>query len=122
MEDIRRAMPDVALYHRHYRRFSGETEEDFRETMDVVRRVGVRQRLYLPLLQAVGDASRFFCGSGAGGCGKGSGLTACLPWCRRSAGKGQGPGGKRGGGSRGGENAQDPEMVTDGWTIIPWCT
>ena len=52
MDKLRAAIPDIALTTDIIVGFPGETEEDFEETMDVVRKCPLRQRLHLHLLQA----------------------------------------------------------------------
>ena len=52
-EQIKKAVPGISLTTDIIVGFPGETDEDFEETMDVVRRVGFDSGLYLHLLPSV---------------------------------------------------------------------
>ena len=52
IEKVRAAMPDAAISTDIIVGFPGETEEDFEQTMHVVREARFAQRLHLPVLQA----------------------------------------------------------------------
>ena len=58
IDRVRAAMPDAAISTDIIVGFPGETEEDFADTLDVVRRARFSERLHLPVLQASRHAGR----------------------------------------------------------------
>ena len=58
LDAIRAAIPDIAVSTDVIVGFPGETEEDFADTLDVVERAAVRQRVHVPVLAAPGHAGR----------------------------------------------------------------
>ena len=83
-EKLRREIPDLSLTTDIIVGFPGETEEDFQETLDVVRKVRYDKCVYLYLFETDRNACRCNGEPGSGRDCKGPVLTACSPWCRKS--------------------------------------
>ena len=58
IDQVRAAMPDAAITTDIIVGFPGETDDDFEQTLDVVRAGPVRRRLHLPVLQAARHPGR----------------------------------------------------------------
>ncbi len=72
VDKIRAAVPDIALTTDIIVGFPGETEEDFEETMDVVRKVRYDSAFTFYLFQTYRDTGGIHGRAGAGGCDQGA--------------------------------------------------
>ena len=70
VDKIRAAVPDISLTTDIIVGFPGETEEDFLETLDIVRKSAIRQCVYIYLLQENRNTCCHNGRSGSGGCCK----------------------------------------------------
>lgn len=84
VDKIRAAVPDIALTTDIIVGFPGETEEDFEETMDVVRKVRYDSAFTFIYSKRTGTPAASMEGAGARRMRSRRVLTACLRKCRRS--------------------------------------